>query len=119
MKELAILGGSLVAILLLALAAKLLRLGGGGIESEAEAMRAAEEILSGFDATRAVLGTDKRAAIVYGRDGSVAVLKLHGARIAGRRLSAPLDAAASADGLRIATGESRFGSVLLRGISAL
>jgi hypothetical protein len=119
MKELAILGGSLVAILTLALTARLLRLGGGGIADEAEAMRAAEDILSGFEASSAVLGADKRAAIVHGRDGSVAVLKQHGARVAGRRLSAPVQAIADTDGLRIATGEARFGTVLVRGVSAL
>lgn len=119
MKELIILGASLAAILALALAARLLRLGGGGIRDEAEAMAAAEDYLSGFEAARAVLGEDGRAAIVHGRDGSVALLKLHGARIAVRRLSAPLQAAPGPDGLRIATGEKRFGTVLVRGVSSL
>ncbi|MES2986552.1 MAG: hypothetical protein V4808_01475 [Pseudomonadota bacterium] len=119
MKELIVLGGSLVAILTLALVARMLRLGGGGIGSEAEAMETAEHILSGFEATKAVLGADKRAAIVHGRDGSVAVLKMHGARIAGRRLDAPVQTVASDEGLRIATGEARFGTVLVRGVGAL
>ena len=119
MKELVILGASLAAILALALAARLLRLGGGGIHSEAEAMAAAEDYLSGFEAARAVLGEDGRAAIVHGRDGSVALLKLHGARVAARRLHAPIKAAQEPEGLRIATGEARFGTVLVRGVSAL
>ncbi|RYY28013.1 MAG: hypothetical protein EOP62_05770 [Sphingomonadales bacterium] len=113
------LGASLAAILLLALTAKMMRLGGGGIASEAEAMAAADNYLSGFEATSAVLGTDQRAAIVHGRDGSVAVLKLHGAKIAARRLHAPIEATSSDEGLRIATGEARFGTVLVRGVSAL
>ncbi|WP_346775573.1 hypothetical protein [Sphingomonas sp. G-3-2-10] len=119
MKIAIVLGGSLVAILLLALAAKLLRLGGGRIAGEDEAMRAAEDILSGFDAVRAVVASDGQAAIVHGRDGGIALLKVHGARVAGRRLPAPVDAIATGDGLRVASGEARFGTVLVRGVSAL
>lgn len=117
MSKLYILLGSLVAILLLALAAKLLRLGGGRIESEAQAMAEAEAILSGFDAERATVASDGQAALVYGRDGSVAVLKVHGARVAGRRL-ARLDAEPLPQGLRVQTGDARFGAVLVRGVSA-
>lgn len=117
MTKLYVLGGSLIAILLLALAAKLLRLGGGRIESEAQAMAEAEAILSGFDAVRATIASDGQAALVHGRDGSVAVLKMHGARVAGRRL-ATLDAVAAPEGLRVRTGDARFGAVLVRGISA-
>lgn len=119
MTKLALLGGSLAAILLLALAARLLRLGGGGLNDEAAVIAEAEAILSGFDGVRAQIGSDGRAAIVHGRDGSIAVLKLHGARVAGRRLTGPVDAAATEEGLRIATGERRFGTVLVRGVSAL
>lgn len=119
MKIAIVLGGSLVAILLLALAAKLLKLGGGRISGEDEAMRAAEDILSGFEAARATVGSDGQAAIVHGRDGSVALLKVHGAKVAGRRLNGPVDATATGDGLRVASGEARFGTVLVRGISSL
>ncbi|MDF7777866.1 hypothetical protein P1X14_21605 [Sphingomonas sp. AOB5] len=119
MKELIVLGASLVAILTLALAAKLLGLGGGRIGGETEAIRAAEDILSGFDGESATIGSDGQAAIVRGRDGSFALLKMHGARIAARRLTGPLDAVPTGDGLRIASGEARFGTVLVRGIGAL
>ena len=112
-------GGSIVAILFLAGMAWMLKLGGGTIADEAQAMADAEAILSGFDAERAVLAADHKAAIVHGRDGSVALLKIHGSHVAGRRLSPPLDTRAGPDGLIVATGEKRFGSVLLRGVSAL
>ena len=116
MSQLAILGGSLAAVLGLAGIARVLRLGGGAIGSEAEAMRAAEDALPGFEGERATLGSDGRAALVHGRDGSVALLKLHGTQIAARRLTAPR-MVPSAEGLLVDSGEARFGKVLLRGVS--
>lgn len=117
MTKLYVLLGSLAAILLLALAARLLRLGGGRIADEAQAMAEAEAILPGFEAERAAVASDGQAALVHGRDGSVAVLKMHGARVAGRRL-ARLDAEPLPEGLRVQTGDARFGAVLVRGVSA-
>ena len=111
-------GGSIVAILVLAAIACGLRLGGGTIAGEAQAMADAEAILSGFEAERAVVASDQLAALVHGRDGSVALLKIHGARVAGRRLNPPLDARPSPEGLVVASGERRFGNVLLRGVTA-
>lgn len=119
MNPLYLLGGSLVAILTLAGVAWALKLGGGGIADEAQARAEAEAILSGFDAGRVVLASDGKAALVHGRDGSVALLKLHGSRVAGRRLALPLDTRTSPEGLVVASGEARFGSVLLRGVSSL
>ncbi|MCW3846725.1 hypothetical protein OF829_05700 [Sphingomonas sp. LB-2] len=112
-------GASIVAILVLAAIAWGLKLGGGEIADEAQAMREAEAILSGFDAERAVVASDGQAALVHGRDGSVALLKQHGVHVAGRRLTLPLDTTASPEGLIVASGEARFGSVLLRGVSGV
>ena len=112
-------GGSIVAILFLAGLAWWLKLGGGTIADEAQAMADAEAILSGFDAERAVLAEDHRAALVHGRDGSVALLKIHGSQVAARRLRQPLDTRAGPDGLVVASGEKRFGSVLLRGVTQI
>lgn len=108
--------GSVGAVFMLAGAAWALRLGGASIADADEAARSAEEIVSGFEADRAVVADDGQAAIVHGRDGSVVLLKVHGARIAGRRLARPIAAIESVNGLRIATGERLFGTVLLRGI---
>lgn len=113
---LVLLGGSLVAVLGLAGAAWLLRLGGGSIADTAEASRAAEDAVSGFRAVRAVVASDGRAALAHGADGSVVLLKLHGTQIAARHLRPPLDATITPEGLRIATGDRWFGTVTLRGV---
>jgi hypothetical protein len=110
-----LLGGSLVAILMLAGVARLLRLGGGGIASETEATEQAEALLPGFEAERATVGSDGQAALVRGRDGSLALLKLHGVHVAARHLPAGSPVTTTAEGLRIDTGERRFGAVLVRG----
>jgi hypothetical protein len=115
----ALLGGSLAAVLAVAAVAWMLRLGGGAIGGPEEACRMAEEILSGFDAREALVGVDGRAALVHGRDGSAALLKQHGARIAGRRLAPPFAATPSPDGLVIDSGETSFGRVTLRGIESI
>lgn len=114
-----VLGGSVVAVAVMVAFAWLLRLGGGVLAGEAEAMAAAEALLPGFDAERAVVGSDGRAALVPGADGSLAVLKMHGARIAGRLLRPPFDSEATADGLRVRTGDARFGAVTVRGVDAI
>jgi hypothetical protein len=114
-----VLGGSLVAVAVMTAIAWGLKLGGGAITSEAQAITAAEQVLSGFEGKYAVLGTDGQAALVRGADGSVALLKMHGAQVAARRLQPPVAAEPSADGLRIATGERRFGAVLVRGVTAI
>lgn len=113
--ELIALGGSLIAVAVMAGVALALRLGGGTIADEAEAIAAAEAALPGFEGTRAALGSDGRAAIVTGADGSIALLKMHGSQVAARRLSAPIDARETPDGLVVATGETRFGAVTVRG----
>ena len=113
------LGGSLVAVALMTAVAWLLRLGGGTIADAGEAAAMAEQLLSGFEATETRLASDGKAALVLGRDGSLALLKMHGARIAARRLAAPFDTAVTADGLRIASGDARFGAVTLSGVDAI
>jgi hypothetical protein len=112
-------GGSIVAILVLAGIAWALKLGGGTIADEAQARNDAEAILSGFESASVVLASDRKAALVHGRDGSVALLKIHGSQVAGRRLTPPLAVTESPEGLTVASGERRFGSVLLRGVSSV
>lgn len=106
--------GSVVAILVLAGLARALGLGGGAIPDVATACAHAEDALSGFEAEAATVGSDGRAAIVHGRDGSVAVLKLHGAQVAARRVPAAA-IRPTPEGLLVDTGERRFGRVLVRG----
>jgi hypothetical protein len=118
-EKLVIVGGSLLAVLILAGIAWALRLGGGRIADESEAKAAAEDALSGFEAVTAEVASDGQAALVLGRDGSLALLKMHGTQVAARQLRPPFDTEATPEGLRIATGEARFGRVTIRGVSSI
>ena len=111
-----VLGYSLAGVLGLALVARWLRLGESRISSEAQARETAEQMLAGFIAHAALLGTDGSAALVAG-NGSVAILKRHGAKIAARRLIAPLRLTQAIEGVRVETGERLFGGVLLFGVT--
>lgn len=118
MSELTIFGGSLAAILFMTLVAWALGLGrGAAIASLQEARETAEGMISGFDAGEALLGSDGQAALVHGKAGDVALLKVHGARIAARHLRLPLASEATPAGLRIDSGDRRFGAVVLKGVS--
>jgi hypothetical protein len=110
------LGYSLAGVIGLALVARWLRLGESRISNAAQARETAEQMLAGFIAHDAVVGTDGGAALVAG-NGAIAVLKRHGARIAARRLIAPLHLSQGIEGVRVETGERLFGSVLLFGIT--
>ena len=113
-----IFGGSLASILFMTLVAWALGLGrGSAIASMDEARETAEGMISGFDAGEALLGSDGKAALVHGKAGDVALLKMHGARVAARHLRLPLASEATPEGLRIDSGDRRFGAVLLRGVT--
>lgn len=109
------LGGSIVAILILAGVARMLRLGESKIASAADARRFAEEALVGFEARHALVGQDGNAALVAG-NGAIAVLKRHGAQVAVRRLLPPLRFREAVEGVTIETGERLFGAVTLLGV---
>lgn len=108
-----LLAGSIAGVLGLAWVARMLELGGAAIGSNAEACRIAEESLTGFSAEAAVVSSDGAAALVRGDDGSLILLKVHGANIASRRLSPPVTAISIGDGVTVATGERMFGDVRL------
>lgn len=110
------LGYSFLGVLALAAVARWLRLGESRIANAAHARETAEQMLAGFIAHDAVVGTDGGAALVAG-NGAIAILKRHGAKIAARRLIAPLALSQGIEGVRIETGERLFGSVLLFGIT--
>ncbi|WP_298671283.1 hypothetical protein [uncultured Sphingomonas sp.] len=113
-------GGSLAAVLALGGIAAALRLGRTDrmlIETD-DALRAADDAVAGFTGVSAVIGADGRAALVFGEDRRVVVLKTHGARIAARVIE--WDAVrATPGGMLVETGERRFGAVLLAGVDAL
>ncbi|HEX8383220.1 MAG TPA: hypothetical protein VF592_07580 [Sphingomonas sp.] len=114
------LGGSLLAILLLAGIAWWLRLGRDArIESPEAAADAADHALPGFRTGGAVVGADGMAALAVDRDAvRLAVCKRHGARIAVREVG--WDAVRSTpEGIVVETGERRFGRVPVKGVDAL
>lgn len=107
---------SLAAVIGLALVARWLRLGESRLTSAAHARETAEQMLVGFLAHDALLGTDGAAALVAG-NGTVALLKRHGAKVAARRLVPPLRLSQDVEGVRIESGERLFGAVLLFGVT--
>ncbi|MGJ3648492.1 hypothetical protein ACLB0R_08470 [Sphingomonas sp. GlSt437] len=106
---------SVLGVLGLALVARLLKLGESKITSPDDAARRAEELLAGFVARRAIVSRDGGAALVSG-NGTVAILKRHGARVAARRLVPPLRMTDIPEGVRIETDERLFGAVTLVGV---
>ena len=112
------LGLSVVAILMLAGVARLLKLGDSRIGDADTARRMAEEALAGFVAGRALVSGDGGAALVEGHGGTIAVLKRHGAKVAVRRLVPPLRVYEAVEGATVQTGEKLFGPVTLFGITA-
>ena len=114
-----VLAASLVAVLSLGGGAWWMKRGGkaGGLSPEAATL-AAGEILSGFPARTALLSLDRRTALVLGDDWRVAVLRADGSRIVAREVRWS-DIRAVHAGLRVETGERRFGAVTIEGVDAL
>lgn len=105
MIEFALLGGSLAAILLLALAARWLRLGGARLADQQEARDVAEATYADFEADRVWLDSDGASAVVAGQDGSHVVVRRHGANFIARKLARPAQAEARGPVVIIASGE--------------
>ncbi|WP_427964164.1 hypothetical protein [Altererythrobacter sp.] len=106
--------GSLLAILALAGIAYWLKLGPAPrLENEADARRAADEAVSGFDPVAIGIDAEGRGAIMRDARGRLLVLRPHGTHFAGRILSAGAQAQGDGERLLIDTGEKRFGPVHL------
>ena len=108
-----LLAGSIAGVLGLAWIARMLGLGGAVIGSDAEARLIAEESMTGFVAEASLVSSDGAAALVRGDDGSLVLLKVHGANIASRRLRVPVTLVDADEGVTVATGERMFGDVRL------
>ena len=106
--------GSILGVLALWGAAHWLGLGGGELPSAAELGGIAEEALPSFVAREVIVSADHRGALVVGEAGDVALLKLHGAHVAARRVARPVAVERLDEGLRVESGERMFGSVTLR-----
>jgi hypothetical protein len=105
MNQLALLGGSLAAILLLALAARILRLGGARLAGESEACEVVEATFADFEANRAWVDVDGSSAVVAGGDGSHALVRRHGAHFIARKLASPATVSTDGPKVVIASGE--------------
>jgi hypothetical protein len=105
MNQLALLGGSLAAILLLALAARFLRLGGARLADESEACEVAEATFADFEAEHAWLDIDGQSAVVAGKEDGHALVRRHGARFVARKLVRPAQIDAKGPVLIVASGE--------------
>ena len=96
-----------------ALAWLLFRRADGSGLSEAEALAAAENGLSGFRSRRAICGRQARGALVLGADERIALLKPHGDHVSARLLGPAARARHEGDILIVETGETMFGPARL------
>jgi len=107
-------GGSLLAVILLALVAWKMGLGGDArIRSEEDARALADEALCGFSPT--AIGIDRAgfAALVRDASGRVMLIRRHGAHFAARLLDSHAHARLDRNFLTVGTAEANFGSVTL------
>ena len=105
--NLPLLVGSLVAVLATAGVVAWLGLGREGRTDDAS--RLAEDLLPDFEADEAFIDAEGRSALVRGRDGSWAVLRIHGLHPVARRLASCPALVAEGDALIVDAGERRFG----------
>ncbi|WP_164115195.1 hypothetical protein [Sphingorhabdus sp. Alg239-R122] len=106
-----VLAGSLIAIFAVAALVHYLRLGEAALRDSAHAMRLAEDNLSGFEASWAILSTDGAAAVVHGADDDIALVKRHGAQFALRKVVRPLRIVQDGNAHMVDSGELSFGRV--------
>jgi hypothetical protein len=107
-------GGSLLAILLLAGLAALLKLGGKtALEDSAHLARIAGEIEDGFAVARGSISRGGEAALARDTDGRIMVIKSHGNKFSGRILDGSARVWEEVDALIVDPGEARFGTVRL------
>ncbi|BDI59654.1 hypothetical protein [Qipengyuania nanhaisediminis] len=105
-------GGSLIAIVLLFLLARAMKLGGAPrLETDADLARIADEVDSGFVPVRHAIAVDGASALAKDSDGRIMAIKRHGNRFAGRILTSRASASEKGDLLVVHTGERNFGAV--------
>lgn len=112
--ELAKLGGSIVAILLLAWTAKRMGLGGDvRIRDEDHARALAEEAICGFEPVDVVIDKAGLGALMKDAAGRHLLIRRHGAQFAGRLLDGHAKSRLDQNFLTIGTGEKTFGHITL------
>lgn len=108
------LGGSLLAILVLAGIAWKLGLGGDlRIRDEMHARELADEAVAGFAAVETGIDRAGYAALLRDTDGRVLLLRRHGSHFAARLLTGHANVRLDRHLLVVGTGEKRFGEVTL------
>lgn len=114
-QQLAVLGGSLVAVLALAGLARWWGLGAEHerIRDEAHAIMLADEAECGFDGVSADVDAAGYGAIVRNADGAMMLVRAHGNRFAARRIDNRFTARLDRHRLLLQSGERSFGSVNL------
>ncbi|MFW5633655.1 MAG: hypothetical protein ACOCYR_02060 [Erythrobacter sp.] len=106
--------GSLLAILVLAGLAVLLKLGGApSLASGEDVRRAAAEAVDGFEAIECAASRDGAAALARDAEGRIMLIKRHGNRFAGRILTGRARARRHGEALEIDCGERLYGAVVL------
>jgi hypothetical protein len=112
--ELAKLGGSIAAILLLAWTAKRMDLGGDvRIRDEDHARALAEEAICGYQPTQIILDKANIGALMKDATGRHLLVRRHGAQFVGRLLDGHSDSRLDQNFLTIGTGDKAFGKVTL------
>lgn len=113
-------GAALATVIALGAAAFWLvrRSGGTRLNTPEEAMQAADQAIAGFVALSAAVGADGQAALVFGEGVRVAVVKVRRAGAAAREIVWG-DVRATRDGLLVATGDWRLGTVLVADVDNL
>ncbi|MBW4331340.1 hypothetical protein KY084_10695 [Stakelama sp. CBK3Z-3] len=107
-----VLVGSFTAILTLAGLIRLLKLGHGAIDDEAGAMRLAEQLLTGFNASHAICDLGGETAVVFGDDG-IAFVRRHGTHFVARRLGNDPPVTRDLTMVSIGHDETMFGPCVL------
>lgn len=108
-----ILGGSLVAVVVVAWLVGRLGLGRPAPLDEFQARRVAEETFIGHRFGATTLDRDGRAALVEGADGEIALVRAHGDKWVARLLRSPVTAHLEAECLLVPAGETMFGVTTL------
>jgi hypothetical protein len=112
--QLAKLGGSIVAVLVLFWLTKRLGLGGDvRIRDEAHARRLADEAICGFDPVQIALDRAGIGALMKDAAGRHLLIRRHGAQFAARLLDGHAESRLDQNFLTVGTGERNFGKITL------
>ena len=83
-----------------------------------DATAGADAAIPGFGAIDAAIGDDGRAALVLGDGGRVAVIQSRGRRLRAREIAWTM-VRNTPEGMAVDTGDRRFGTVFVPGVTAL